>query len=362
MKAVLKNQDYFLVDPVTQKEVETINARKVFDLMITMAWKYGDPGMLFIDTINKYNPTPILGNFETTDPCGDQPLLPYGGVPYGAINLSNFVEKKKINWSKLKAVIPIAVRFLDNCIDVTTFPITTFKKNVTGLRNIGLGILGFADLLYLLEVSYTGREAISLAQKLMEFIQTQAQETSRKIAEEKGNFKLYPKSIFAKKRIRRRNASLTTISPCGARGILADTTGGIEPNFALGYYRRTVASGEILHINPVFEEVAKKRGFHSTDLMRKIAAASSLNDVPEIPDDVKKIFVTAHDIPPECHIRIQATFQKYVDNAISKTVNFPYSATLKDVERVCLLAYKLGCKGITTYRDGSRDDQIIVTQ
>tara|TARA_Y100000310_G_scaffold336148_1_gene419965 strand:+ start:3086 stop:5116 length:2031 start_codon:yes stop_codon:yes gene_type:complete len=362
MRAVLKNADYPLIDPSTKEEVDTLNARKVFDLLITMAWKYGDPGILFIDTINKNNPHKTLGDFETTDPCGDQPLLPYTGVSYGAINLANFVQDNNINWAKLKAIIPIAVRFLDNVIDVTKFPINGFKRNTLGLRNVGLGILGFADMLYSLGIPYNSRQALKIAEKVMSFIQSHAHKTSSMLAEKKGNFPYWEKSIYGVHKIKKRNATLTTISPCGARGIIANTSGGIEPHFALGYYRRTVAAGEILYINPVFEKLAKQIGIYSSDLMRKITSTGSIHDIEEIPDHLKKIFVTAHDISPEWHIRIQSAFQKYVDNAISKTINFPYNASIKDVEDACLLAFKLKCKGITVYRDGSREDQIISTQ
>ncbi len=359
IKEMAKNTDYDLIDPASGKPVEKINARKVFDLLITMAWKYGDPGILFIDTINRYNPTPPLGRFETTDPCGDQPLLPYGAVPYGAINLSNFTLNNAVDWNKLKAAIPLAVRFLDNAIDATFFPISTFKKNIQGLRIIGLGVLGFADLLYALGIPYDSKEAISLAEQLMLFIQKRAHEASQQLAEERGTFPLWDKSVYCKKKVKMRNASVTTISPCGARSILADTSSGIEPNFALGYYRRTIAAGELLHINPLFEKQAKQLGIYSTELMRKIANDGTLKDIEEVPELMKKVFVTAHEIAPAWHIKVQAAFQKHVDSAISKTINFPYHASIKDIEEACLLAYKLGCKGLTVYRDGSREDQII---
>jgi ribonucleoside-diphosphate reductase alpha chain len=362
MKAVLKNAEYDLIDPVSKKPVEKVGAKTVFDLLITMAWKYGDPGILFIDQINKANPTPKLGRFETTDPCGDQPLFPYAGVCYGAINLVNFVEKKELNWDKLKEIIPLSVRFLDNVLDISKFPIKTFKKTTLSLRNIGLGIMGFADLLYALHIPYDSREAEKLADKIMEFIQNHAHNASVKLAEERGNFPEWEKSVYAKKQTPMRNASVTTISPCGARSIIADTSGGIEPNFALGYYRRTDAVGEILQVNRVFQEVAKQRGFYSKDLMRSITSTGSIQNMKDLPEDIRKVYVTALDVSPEWHIRIQAAFQKHVDAGISKTINFPFNASINDVENACLLAYKLGCKGLTMYRDGSRSDQIITTK
>ncbi len=361
MKALSKNRDYELIDPRTGRVVERTNARKILSLLITMAWKFGDPGMLFIDRINQANPVPALGRFETTDPCGDQPLLSYGAVAYGAINLAHFALENDVDWNKLRALIPLTVRFLDNTLDATRFPITRFKKTVYGLRNVGLGVMGFADLLYELGVPYNSKEAIKLASRIMNFIQTNAHEASRQLAEERGTFPLWKKSAYTKKNQKRRNATITTIAPCGARSILADTSGGIEPHFGLCYYRRTVATGEIMHINPIFEKAAKQNGFYSTELMRDTASQGGIKGIEEIPAEIKKVFVTAHDITPEWHIRIQAAFQEHTDNAISKTINFPYQATIKDVEEAFLLAYKLGCKGLTVYRDGSRDDQVLYT-
>jgi ribonucleoside-diphosphate reductase alpha chain len=356
MDAVKKNGKYALKDPNSGKVLDTIDANNIFHLIVTMAWKTGDPGVLFIDRINNLNPLPSLGRIETTDPCGDQLLLPYDGGNLGAINLSKFVRNGKIKWKYLEEVTRLSVRFLDNIVDISKFPVRKIEDMVKGNRRIGLGVMGFADMLYKLSIPYDSEKALETAEKVMKYISSVAIEASRELAEEKGVFPYWDKSIFFNK-AKMRNCSLLAISPTGSRSILTDTSSGIEPNFALGYTRKILGSTEILQVNKVLEEVLKEHDMYSEETMREVIVKGLAGT--NLPEEIKRVFVTAYEISPQWHIKMQAAFQKHIDNAISKTVNFPKGATIEDIKKAFLLAYESGCKGITVYREGSLNDEVI---
>ncbi|MBZ4642692.1 MAG: nrdA [Deferribacteraceae bacterium] len=360
MEKVLKNEEYELKNPKTGKVVKKLNAKDVFDQMVKLAWEGGDPGIVFIDRINKFNPTPNEGEIESTNPCGEQPLLPYESCNLGSINLGKFVKNNDIDWDDLKYVIHTGVRFLDNVIDMNCYPIDEIDKMTKKNRKIGLGVMGFADMLALLDIPYDSDEAIGLAEKVMKFIQDEGRLASSELAKERGNFPNFEESIYPKLGYEyMRNATVTTIAPTGTISIISGCSSGVEPYFAIAFYRNVMDNNKLVEVNPIFKERAKKEGFFTKELMDKIANAGTLHDIKEIPSHIKKVFVTAHEIAPVWHVKMQAAFQKYTDNAVSKTVNFPNEATIDDVRDVYILAYKLGCKGITIYRDGSRDAQVI---
>ena len=359
MEAVINNEDYDLIDPHSKKPVGKMNARKVFDLLVTMAWKNGDPGLLFMDRINRDNPCPKLGRIETTNPCGEQPLLPYEACNLGSINLSLFARGKEIDWERLRYVTRVSVRMLDNVVDASKFPIEKIAQMVRYTRRIGLGVLGWGDLLYELNIPFDSEEAIQLAEQVMDFIQKNAHEMSRDLAVEKGTFPAWDISMWKDRGIKMRNSAVSTIAPTGTLSMLAETSGGIEPNFAIAYVKRVMGGTEIVYVNRVFERIAKEHGFYNEELMRAIAKRGTLHGMEEIPAEVRRVFVTAHDITPIWHIKMQAAFQGHIDNACSKTVNFPNDASIKDVEDVYMLAYQLGCKGVTVYRDGSKANQVL---
>jgi ribonucleoside-diphosphate reductase alpha chain len=361
MKAVAKNKKFDLLNPRTKDIVESLNSKKVFDKIAEMAWKNGEPGIVFLDRLNRDNPTPKLGEIESTNPCGEQPLLPYESCNLGSINLSKMVSDGEIDWDKLERTVNTAVHFLDNVITMNRFPLDKIKEMTEANRKIGLGVMGFADMLIVLGISYNSNEAIETAEKVMSFVRDKARDKSAELALERGPFPNFKDSIFNVKDQRKiRNATTTTIAPTGSIGIIAGCSGGIEPLFAISYIRANVLNDEqLVNVNPMFEKEAKEMGFYSEELMMKIAKKGSVSGMEEVPEDVQKMFVTAHDITPEWHIRMQAAFQKYVDNAVSKTVNFPNSATTRDIKKVYQLAYELGCKGVTVYRDGSREKQVL---
>jgi len=361
----LKNgQEYSLIDPHAGEVVRKINSKEVFDLIVKQAHKNGEPGIIFIDKINLDNPTPLLGKVESTNPCGEQPLLPYESCDLGSINLAKMYkcedERYAIDWNKLREVSRLAVHFLDNLIDVNKFPIPEIEKATAATRKVGLGIMGWASLLIRLGIPYNSDEAVALGEKVMSFVLNAALEKSQELAKDKGVFPAYKGSTWEKQGIPMRNATLTTIAPTGTISIIAGPcSSGIEPLFAIVYYRNVMDNDKLVEVDPLFEEVAKDRGFYSRELMEKIAESSSLRDIEGIPEDVKRIFVTAHDISPEWHVKMQAAFQKCVHNAVSKTINFPHEAGVDDVRKAYLLAYELGCKGITVYRDRSREEQVL---
>ena len=362
MKKVERDEEYDLIAPHTKKSDGQLKAREVFDMIIRRAWKNGEPGIVFIDRINKSNPTPKLGVIESTNPCGEQPLLPYESCNLGSINLSKMVTTDtaapQIDWEKLRRTTKLAVHFLDNVIDMNKFPLPQIETMTKANRKIGLGVMGFAEMLIKLSVAYNSEEAIELAEKIISFIQEESRRESHSLALRRGSFPNFSNSIYSDGPSLR-NATLTTIAPTGTLSILADTSSGIEPVFGISYYREVMDKTKVVEVNKLFEDIARERGFYSEELMQKIAEKGTLHDIDEVPEDVKRIFVTAHDITPIWHIRMQAAFQKYTDNAVSKTVNFPHNATPDDVREVYLLAYKMGCKGVTIYRDGSREEQVL---
>jgi ribonucleoside-diphosphate reductase alpha chain len=360
MQAVEEDKSYDLVNPRTKKVVNSLKAKEVFHLIVEHAWKNGEPGIVFIDRVNASNPTPKAGRIESTNPCGEQPLLPYESCNLGSINLAKMVkpESKEIDWDKLRDTTWKAVHFLDNVIDVNKYPLQKIEEMTRANRKIGLGVMGWADMLIQLGTPYNSDGAVHLAEELMEFIQKEGTHTSAALAEQRGVFPNYEGSVYDGN-IRLRNATVTTIAPTGTLSIIAGCSSGIEPIFAVSFVRTVMEGTKLIEINPYFEKVAKERGFWTRELMERIADRGSVQDFDQIPDDVKAIYMTAHDISPSEHIAMQAAFQKYVNNAVSKTVNFPHKATPKDVEDVYLLAYKLNCKGVTVYRDGSREQQVL---
>ena len=363
MLAAEKGLMYDLVDPKTRKVVKQDNAREIFDLIVNNAWNNGEPGIIFVDRLNKDNVTPELGEIESTNPCGEQPLLPYEACNLGSINLSimlkNHGSKIEVDYDRLGKVVKKAVHFLDNVIEVNRYPLPQIDEMTRGTRKIGLGVMGWADMLCKLEIAYNSQAAINLAEKVMHFIQDEARKASIELAEKKGVFPFFEKSIFKDLGVRVRNATTTTIAPTGTLSILAGCSSGIEPIFAISYIRNVMDNDELVEVNPIFKEVSTKEGFYSDDLMKRIAKKGTISDFSEIPKQVKEVFVTAHDISPECHVKMQASFQKYTDNAVSKTVNLGHDATRDDVKAVFELAYKTYCKGVTIYRDGSRDMQVL---
>lgn len=361
MNAVEDDEDYSLYNPRTKDVVGKLHAREVFDKIVEQAWKNGEPGIVFIDRMNEYNPTPDIGTIESTNPCGEQPLLPYEACNLGSINLSHFVKNYKIEWKKLETVVKSAVHFLDNVIDMNNYPITKIAETTRANRKIGLGVMGWADMLFQLKMPYNSPDAVLLAEKVMSFIEEKSHKASEEIALNRGAFPNFKQSIY-KDRNSIRNATTTTIAPTGTIGLIANASGGIEPMFALVYKRANcLDKAEMFIINPYFEKAIKDAGIYSEELMTKIAQEGTIQHIKEIPKKIKRIFVTAHDILPEDHIRMQAAFQKYTDNAVSKTVNFAHNATKEDVSKAYMLSYKLGCKGVTVYRDGSREDQVLVS-
>ncbi len=371
MKALKENGEYDLINPHNQKPVRKLMARDVFDSIVNHAWKNGEPGIIFMDRINQYNPTPAAGNIESTNPCGEQPLLPYESCNLGSINLSKFVNQSiaagtdedistRIDWDALRETVHLAVHFLDNVIDINRYPLDKIEQATKANRKIGLGVMGWADMLIQLGIPYNSVEASNLANDVMKFIQNEGKRQSSFLAVERGVFPNFDESVYCEK-MDLRNATVTTIAPTGTLSILAGCSSGIEPLFAVSFVRNVMEGTKLYEVNPHFEKIARERGFWSKELIEKIAEHGTLQDIEEVPDDVKKAFITAHDISPLDHVRMQAAFQKHVDNAVSKTVNFSHDATKKDVEDVYFLAYGLGCKGVTVYRDGSRDEQVLST-
>jgi ribonucleoside-diphosphate reductase alpha chain len=400
MNAVQEDRQYDLINPRTQEATDTLKARDVFHLIVDHAWKNGEPGIVFMDLVNASNPTPRIGRIDSTNPCGEQPLLPYESCNLGSINLAKVVKpvgsqqsnppsspdnppipplvkggkggfergghgglnnsspRYEVDWEKLRDITWKAVHFLDNVIDINKYPLPKIEEMTKANRKIGLGVMGWADMLIFLGIPYNSDDALRLAEDVMGFIQREGREASIALAEQRGVFPNYKGSIYDGK-VKVRNATITTIAPTGTLSIIAGCSSGIEPIFAVSYVRTVMEGTKLIEVNPYFEKIAKERGFWERELMERIAEKGSIQEFHEIPENVKRLFTTAHDITPHEHVKLQAAFQKYVDNAVSKTVNFPHSATTEDVKEVYLLAYKYGCKGVTVYRDGSREEQVL---
>src|SRR3989339_62655 len=364
MDALARDEEYDLLNPHTRTPMKKLKAKDVFNLVVDSAWKNGEPGVIFIDRMNADNPTPALGMIESTNPCGEQPLLPYEACNLGSINMAKMITHRngraEVNYELLRETIKTAVRFLDDVIDMNKYPLPEIDAMVKANRKIGLGVMGFADMLIELGVPYSSDEALKLGDSVMTFIDEESKKVSASLAKERGPFPNFEKSIYGKY-TPIRNATTTTIAPTGTLSIIANVSSGIEPIFAISYIRNVMDGTKMIEVNPIFEKVARDRGIFSDALIEKIAEKNTLHGMDEIPEDIKKIFVTAHDIVPEWHVRMQAAFQKSVDNAVSKTVNFPHEATREDVRMAYVLAYKEGCKGLTVYRDGSRSEQVLST-
>lgn len=364
METLAKDDYYELIDPRTGRVSGRLKAKEVFNLIAEMAWKNGEPGVIFIDRINKHNPVPALGEIESTNPCSEQPLLPFESCNLGSINLAKFVVSERngrpfIDYESLKETVHLAVRFLDDVIDVNKYPLKEIEEATKKTRKIGLGVMGFADLLIKLGIPYNSEEAEKVATEIMKFINNESKRASENLAREKGAFLAWAESIYREKGQYIRNATTTTIAPTGSISIIAGASSGIEPVFALAYERNILGGEKFIEIHPLLEEKLKENGLYSKELLQEIMEKGSLKDIPTIPDELKRVFVTAHEIEPEWHVRIQAAFQQYTDNAVSKTVNLPNSATVEDVKNIYFLAYRLGCKGVTVYRDGSRNEQVL---
>ncbi len=359
MEAVKNDGVYDLINPRSGRTVKSQRARDVFDLMATMAWRTGDPGIIFLDRINRDNPTPQVGRIESTNPCGELPLLPYESCNLGSINLSRMVKDGEIDWDKLADKVHLAVHFLDNVIEMNKYPLPEIEAITKANRKIGLGVMGYADMLVQLGVPYDSDKAVETARELMRFINEGARKASIELARVRGSFPNFEESVWGERGYEAmRNAALTTVAPTGTISIIAGTSSGIEPLFAVSFMR-TVMGTQLLEVNSVFEEIARKEGFYSKDLMVRIARLGSIQGIEEIPEDVRRVFVTSLDIDPVWHVRMQAAFQEHVDNAVSKTVNLPSDASIEDVRRIYLMAHGLGCKGITVYRYGSKPEQVL---
>jgi len=359
MQAVERGDEYDLVNPRNGQPVKKLAARDVFDLIIASAWQTGDPGLAFIDEINRRNPTPHVGKIEATNPCGEVPLLPYESCNLGSIDLARMVSDGNLDWEKLRRLVRLGVHFLDNVIDVTKFPLPEIERATTANRKIGLGVMGLADMLIKLGLPYDSEEAVALGEKVMEFIFDEAVAASQDLAAERGAFPNFQGSIWDKPGAKpMRNATVTSVAPTGTISIIAGTSSGIEPLFAVAFVREVMEGTRLLEVNPQFEKVAKERGLASRELMLEIARRGSVQDIDRVPEDVKRLFVTSMDIDPEWHVRMQAAFQRHVDNAVAKTVNLPREATPEDVRRIYWMAYEMKCKGITIYRYGSKPEQV----
>jgi len=396
LQALEEDGEYDLVSPRTGESVRQLRAKEVFDQIVEHAWSNGEPGVIFLNRMNEFNPTPHLGEYEATNPCGEQVLLPYESCNLGSVNLARLVTTERtIDWERLEWVVKIAVRFMDDVITMNRFPLPEIAEATLKTRKIGLGVMGYADMLMLLGVPYDSLEGVAIARKVMEAINFWSKEASVELAQVRGKFPAFEGSIYVDGRlpvsvcelqqdvpdveilrdsptfdwsalaeeIRQhgiRNATTTTIAPTGSISIIAGVSSGIEPVFALAYMRRHVlGEEELLEVNPLFERIARERGFYSDELVRKLAQSGDLQGIAGVPMDIGRVFVTAHGVSPEWHVTMQAAIQAYTDNAVSKTINFPHNATQDDVRGAYLLAYRLGCKGLTVYRDGSREAQVL---
>ena len=359
MRAVEEKREFDLINPRTQERVKKVKARMIFDLIVNAAWMTGDPGLIFLDEINRKNPTPQVGSIEATNPCGELPLLPYESCNLGSINLARMVKGKVLDWDKLRETIHWGIRFLDDVIEVNRFPLPQVQEITFANRKVGLGVMGFADLLIRLGLPYHSPEALRFAARLMRFVHNESLQASAVLARERGVFPNFVRSLYARKNLRVRNATVNTIAPTGTISIIAGCSSGIEPLFAVSFVRNVLSGTKLFEVNPIFEEIAKNRGFYSKEMVARVAQSGSLQKIKGIPQDVKRIFVTAFDVTAEQHLQVQAAFQRYSDNSVSKTINLPNEATVEDVRKIYLLAYRMKCKGITIYRYGSKEEQVL---
>jgi ribonucleoside-diphosphate reductase alpha chain len=364
IEAVEREGGFELIDPRTGHSVETVEAKKILDLIVECAWENGEPGIVFLDHINKDNPTPHLGQIESTNPCGEQPLLPYEACNLGSINLVQMIkdgaEGPRVDWEKLGHTVRLAVRFLDNVIEINHYPLPQIEQVSLGNRKIGLGVMGFTHFLILMGVSYDSEEGVQLGEEVMRFIQEQGHETSRELAELRGSFPNFTGSRYYQGgEPPLRNATVTTIAPTGTLSIIANCSSGIEPLFALSYTRRALEDVEFFEIDPLFVRLSKEMGFWRQEMVDAIQQTGFLSAEEKLPPQVRSLFVTAFEIPPGRHVQMQAAFQRHTDNAVSKTINFPPDASMADVREAFLLAYRMGCKGVTMYRSGTRMGQVL---
>ena len=363
MKAVEQHRSYALVNPRTGRTVRRDSARRVFDRIVNAAWSTGEPGLLFVDTINRTSPTPDLGTIEATNPCGEQPLLPYESCTLGSVNIARFVTGSQgsasVDYSRLSEAITVAVRFLDNVIDMNRYPLPAIEVRTKRTRKIGLGLMGFADLLIRLDIPYQSDEALKVGDQIMQFVQEQAHAASCALGESRGPFPAFGQSRLAVQGRRRRHATVTTIAPTGTISIIAGCSPGIEPLYGVIFARTAMDNLRLVSVHPEFERRIRQCGLYSKRLMQEVATHESIQHLTNIPADVRQLFVTAHDVPATHHVRMQAAFQRHSDSGVSKTINLPQSAGKEDVASAFLLAYRLGCKGLTVFRSGSRESQVL---
>mgnify|MGYP001597710254 FL=1 len=363
MRAVARRLTYALVNPRTGRSVRRLQAAAVFTRIANAAWRTGEPGVIFLDTINRGNPTPHLGRIEATNPCGEQPLLPYESCNLGSINLARFVAgfpaRPRIDFERLGGTVRAAVRFLDDVIDMNRYPLPDIETLTKGNRKIGLGVMGFADLLIMLKIPYDSAEALTMGTRVMRFVWEQGRAASADLARERGEFPNWNGSRLQAEGHRLRNATVTTVAPTGTISIIADCSPGIEPLYGVSFMRNVLEDVRLVTLHPLFVGMARAAGIYSARLARRVASQVSIRDIREIPEDLRRLFCTAHDVVPGHHVRMQAAFQEYSDSGVSKTINLPASATQKDVAAAYLLAHRLGCKGLTVFREGSRAKQVL---
>jgi ribonucleoside-diphosphate reductase alpha chain len=359
MEAVRKNGTYDLISPRTGKKVKSIRAKSTFDLIVHSAWRSGDPGLVFLDEINRHNPTPAVGRIEATNPCGEIPLLPYESCNLASVNLAKFVKGNTIDWEALKQCIWWGVRFLDDVIEVNKYPLPQIKEITFANRKIGLGVMGLADMLIKLGIPYTDPQALTTAETLMQFFHQETLNASMRLAQERGTFPNYEKSIYPAMNLKLRNATVNTVAPTGTISIICGCSSGIEPLFALSYVRNVLAGAKLFEMHTLFSSELRQRGLFTKELMAEIGKSGSIQQLNEIPEDLRRLFVISFDVSADQHLKVQAAFQKYADNSVSKTINLPPDASIEDVAHIYLLAHELKCKGITIYRYGTKENQVL---
>ena len=359
MEAVRKNGTYDLINPRNGKKVKSIRAKSTFDLIVHSAWRSGDPGLVFLDEINRHNPTPAVGRIEATNPCGEIPLLPYESCNLASVNLAKFVKEKTIDWEALKECIWWGVRFLDDVIEVNKYPLPQIKEITFANRKIGLGVMGLADMLIKLGIPYTDPQALTTAETLMQFFHQETLNASMRLAQERGTFPNYEKSIYPAMNLKLRNATVNTVAPTGTISIICGCSSGIEPLFALSYVRNVLAGAKLFEMHALFSGELRHRGLYTKELMAEIGRSGSIQELSEIPEDLRRLFVISFDVSADQHLKVQAAFQKYTDNSVSKTINLPPDASIEDVAHIYLLAHELKCKGITIYRYGTKENQVL---